>query len=221
MGKLNAIGNILCGLSLLVFSNVVNAQYLDSTINYFIQGRIVSPWELSLQFGQVKLDGNSGKTAKGSLIIEPVSRNSSNDAVALTWKPKGIKTKWGSVDVNVMTMNIINTQAHIDLSSVKKDVAIAFDIKVIKKPKELVNLSIESNWDWKTRSSFALKQVLNRLPENEWVTVPIPLICFDNGKIEYDKLTTIFMLQTAGKMKVELGDVRLMAYPADKVTCPS
>ena len=208
-------------LAFVLSSAVTQAQYLDPISNYLIQGRSVGPWELSLQFGQVKLEGNSGETARGSLIIEPAKRNSDNDVVALTWKPKGIKTEWGSDDLNVMTMNIINTQGAINLSSVKMDAALAFDIKVIKGPKELVTLSIESNWDWKTRSEFALKQVLNRLPEGKWITVPIPLSCFDNGKLDYEKITTIFMLQTSGRMAIELGDVRLTAYPADKVQCPN
>jgi hypothetical protein len=203
-----------------ILSPLLFAQNLDHNINYFLKGRSVGPWELSLQFGQVKLDGNNGKTARGSLVIEPSNRNGENDAVALTWKPKGIKTEWGTDDVNVMTLNLINTQGVIDLSSVKNDAALAFDIKVIKGPKELVTLAMESNWNWKSRSEFPLKQVLNRLPKDEWLTIPIPLQCFDNGKLDFKKLTTIFMLQSSGKMQIELGDIRLTAYPAAKVNCP-
>jgi hypothetical protein len=218
MKWLTKSGIVLC---IWVLSPLLLAQNLDHNINYFLQGRSVGSWELSLQFGQVKLDGNSGKTAKGSLVIEPTSRNTENDAVGLTWRPKGIKTEWGSVDANVMTMNLINTKGAIDLSSVKMDAALAFDIKVIKGPKEFVTLAMESNWDWKTRSEFPLKQVLNRLPDDKWLTIPIPLQCFDNGKLDFKKLTTIFMLQTTGKMQIELGDIRLTAYPADKVNCPT
>lgn len=204
---------------LFVMGLPTQAQYLDPTANYFIQGRSVNPWELSLQFGQVKLKGNSGKTVRSSLVIEPASRNSENDVVKLTWKPKGIKTEWGSVDKNVMTLNLTNTQGSIDLSSVTNEAALAFDIKIIKAPKELVTLAMESNWDWKSRSEIPLKHVLTRLPKGEWLTLPIPIKCFDNGKLDFKKLTTLFMLQTSGRMQIELGDIRLTAYPRDKMNC--
>lgn len=204
-----------------LFSSMqIHAEYLKPDINYFVQGRTIPPWELSLQFGQVKLDGNSGKTTRSSLVIEPSTRNIKNDAVKLTWNPKGIKNQWGSIDTNVMTLNLTNTKSLIDLSSVKMEAALTFDVKIIRSPKELVTLFMESNWNWKTRSTFPLKQVFNRLPKKEWVTVPIPLRCFDNGKLDFEKISTVFMLQTAGKMKLELGDIRLTAFPAENVRCP-
>lgn len=208
-------------LMLMLLNVPIQAQYIDPNINYFVQGRSVTPWELSLQFGQVKLEGNNGSTTRNSLVIKPATRNIENDIVSLTWRPKGIKTEWGGDDINVMTMNLMNTKAAVDLSSVKMDAALTFDVKVIQSPKELVTLSLESDWNWKSRSSFPLKQTLNRLPKKEWVSVPIPLRCFDNGTLDYEKITTIFMLQTAGKMKIELGDIKLTAFPADKLICPS
>lgn len=82
INKPRIISSLLGGMAL-VLSTMLYAQYLDPNINYFTKGRVVSPWELSLQFGQVKLDGNSGKTARGSLIIEPATRTSENDVVVI------------------------------------------------------------------------------------------------------------------------------------------
>ena len=208
-------------LMLMLLNVPIQAQYFDPNINYFVQGRSVTPWELSLQFGQVKLEGNNGSTTRNSLVIKPAIRTSENDVVSLTWRPKGIKNEWGGDDINVMTMNLMNTQTTVDLSNVKMDAALTFDVKVIQSPNELVTLTLQSNWNWKSRSAFPLKQVLSRLPKKKWVSVPIPLRCFDNGTLDFEKITTIFMLQTAGKMKIELGDIRLTAFPADKANCPS
>ncbi|MCF2950268.1 hypothetical protein L0668_19325 [Paraglaciecola aquimarina] len=199
---------------------VIFANPLDHNSNYFVQGKGVGPWELSLQFGQVKLDNNSGKTVKGSLTASPTKKVKDNDSVSLTWRPRGVENEWGSADLNVLTMNIINTKGLVDISSVKDLAALTFDIKVNRKPKELVELMMESNWDWQTRSKFPLKNVLSRLPKKKWTTVPIPLKCFENDKLDFSKISTIFMLQTSGRMEIELGDIRLTGFPADKVKCP-
>lgn len=206
--------------TLFVCSSSVFANTLDSNINYYINGKSVAPWDMSLAYGKVILAESTGKTVMGSLMAKPASKKSENDALRLTWNPRGVKTEWGTVDKNVLTATLTNTQAQIDLSPVVQQAALAIDVKVIKRPKKLVDLTMECGWNWKCRSTIPLKEVLRKLPKKKWVTLPIPLRCFSNDNFDMSKVTSIMQLQTAGKMELELGDIRLTAFPADKVTCP-
>lgn len=193
------------------------AETPDPNSYYLHQGNSVEPWELSLNFGKVVLDGEkSGKTVRGSLTASP---GTLNHTVNLKWSPKGVKNEWGSENQNVLTMNVINRLNLVDLTSVVDQAALVFDVRVIRAPTKNVELTMECNWDWKCRSSIPLKQPLRSLPKKEWVSFPVPLKCFDKDGFDFSKLSTSFMLYSAGKMEIELGDIRLAAFPADQVQC--
>ncbi|GAB5379468.1 MAG: hypothetical protein Alis3KO_28640 [Aliiglaciecola sp.] len=186
----------------------------DPTIHYFVEGRVQAPWELSLEYGQRPID-EEGKasTVRNSLSLEAIENEAGTDVVKLTWKPKGIKNEWGAINESILTATMTNTQRWIDLSNIKDQAALAVDIRVIAPPKELVEWTLESEWNWQERASFPLKNVLKRLPKKKWVTIPIPLKCFDNSNLNFEKITSIMQLKTAGKMTIELGDIRLAAAP--------
>lgn len=195
----------------------VSAQTPDPNSYYLHMGQAVSPWELSLNFGDAVLDQDrTGSTLRNSLIARPGSVDS---AVNLKWSPKGIKNEWGAADQNVLTMSIINRQGLVDLTSVVDQAALVFDVKVVSPPNKHVDLMMECNWDWQCHSTIPLKQPLRRLPRNEWVSFPVPLQCLDNDAFDFSKISTSFMLYTSGKMEIELGDVRLAAFPPDQVKC--
>ncbi|GEA01571.1 putative glycoside hydrolase [Alteromonas macleodii] len=186
----------------------------DPNIHYFHEGLVISPWELSLNYGKNSIDENGyASTVRNSLVLRAVEGKNGNDAIQLKWKPKDIKTEWGGIDKNILTATLTNTGGFIDLSSVKENAAIALDIMVLSPPKELVDWTIESEWNWKQRASFPLKNVLKKLPKKEWITVPIPLKCFDGGSVNFSKITSIMQLSTEGKMEIVLGDIRLSALP--------
>ena len=205
---------------MVLLTGTATANPSDPNVNYLVAGNSVAPWELSLQFGKVVLENQSGETIRGSLIAEPASRNGENDAVRFTWSPKGVKNEWGSDDTSVQTITLINRMAHVDISSVIDQAALTMDVRVIKAPNKLVTITLEAAWDWKTRSGVPLKGVFRKIPKKEWISVPIPLRCFlkENEDFDFSKLTGI-QLQTGGKMQIEISDLRLTAYPADKVNC--
>lgn len=209
------------GLVLVLVISFTNAtaQGLDPNMHYLIKANAVAPWELSLNFGNTLFENGSASTVKASLAGEPATKEVENDSILLTWKKRSVENQWGGQDEGASTLNIMNKQGAIDLSSVKDQAALVFDIRVLKVPSERVELRMESNWSAKQRGSVPLKSVFKRLKKKQWITVPIPLQCFDNGDLDFSKITTIFMLHTEGKMRLELGDVRLSAFPQDKVKC--
>ena len=206
---------------MVLVTGVAAANPSDPNIHYIVAGRSIVPWELSLQFGKVMLDDQmAGETVRGSLAASPASRNSENDAIRFKWTPKGVKNEWGTDDVNVMTISLINRMQGVDLTAVLDQAALTMDVRVIKAPNKLVTITLESAWDWETRGDVPLKSVLRKIPKNEWVSVPIPLRCFlkDNQDLDLSAITGI-QLQTGGKMEIEISDLRLTAFPPDKVNC--
>lgn len=193
------------------------AQTPDPNSYYLHQGQAVTPWELSLNFGDVVLNQDrAGKTLRNSLTASPGSMDNS---INLKWAPKGIKNEWGAADENILTMNIINRRELVDLTSVVDQAALVFDVKVLSAPNTQVDLTMECNWDWQCRSTIPIKQPLRKLPKKEWVSFPVPLQCFDKEGFDFSKISTSFMLSTTGKMEIELGEIRLAAFPQDQVNC--
>lgn len=203
----------------ILFLSTPGIANTDPNIHYLIDGKNISPWEFSLQFGQVKYDGKKAATIKGSLTATAAAKAVDGDAIRLKWKPKNVKNKWGTVDKNVLTMNLTNTMKHTDLTSVLDQAALTFDIKVNKPPKKNVVLMLECGWNWQCRTTLPLKNTLKRLPQKEWVNVPIPLKCLINEAFDFSKVTTIFSLETAGKMDIEISNVQLTALPAGEIRC--
>lgn len=214
---LKHFGTVLGLLLASLFPAMATAQSPDPNSTYLYQGSAVEPWELSLNFGKTVLDeSREGSSTRGSLTASPGSQE---NAINLKWSPKGIKNEWDADDKNVLTMNITNRLSVIDLTSVVDQAALVFDVRVISAPRKHVELTVECNWDWQCRSTIPLKQPLRKLPKNEWVSFPVPLKCLNKDGFDFSKLTTSFMLYSQGKMEIELGDVRLTAFPADKVKC--
>ncbi|SET37776.1 putative glycoside hydrolase [Thalassotalea agarivorans] len=195
-------------LSLFTFSLV--AQQSNPTTDYYLAGKPQGSWEFGLQFNQVKMDNNTAKTTKGSLKATPANRNSEGDAVRLVWKPRGVKDEWGGVNKNVLTANILNTYTVANLLPYKDKGVLLLEMKVNKAPRENVELSMESNWDWQTRSTFALKNALKRMPKGEWAMLPIPLSCFNKSDFDFAKVTSPFILYTSGKMDIEISSIRVV-----------
>lgn len=192
----------------------------DPNVNYIVAGNSVAPWELSLNFGKTILENKAGETIRGSLVAEPATRNAEDDAIRFTWTPKGVENEWGADDTGVQTITLINRMAHVDISSVVDQAALTMDVRVIKAPNKLVTITLEAEWDWKTRAGVPLKSTLRNVPKKEWISIPIPLRCFLKDKEDFDfsKLTGI-QLQTGGKMQLEISDLRLTAIRADQVNC--
>ncbi|WP_041522721.1 putative glycoside hydrolase [Gilvimarinus agarilyticus] len=192
---------------------------LNHNIFYIDQGDAVKPWELSLQFGQVLLENKAGATVKNSLVAERATRETDGDAVRFIWNKKKVLTEWGGQNEAVSTVSLINKEGFIDLAEIKDQAALVIDLKVLERPKEHVTLSIESNWNWESRASIPLKNVLRKLPKKEWVSLPLPLQCFKGGDVDFSKLTSMMLLHTDGNLELEISGVRLAAFPPEQVTC--
>ena len=201
-------------------AGTATANPSDPNVHYLVAGKSIAPWELSLQFGNVVLENQSGQTVRASLVAEPANRNGEYDAIRFTWSPKGVKNEWGTDDTSVQTITLINRMAQVDISPVVDQAALTVDLRVIDAPSRPVTITLEAAWDWQTRSGVPLRSALRNIPSNEWISIPIPLRCFlgDNEAFDFSQLTGI-QLQTGGRMELEISDIRLTAYPAERANC--
>lgn len=191
----------------------------DPNIHYVIQGQDIKPWQSSLNFGKTLFNGEQVNTVRNSLTLEPIGDAKKGKVLNLKWKPRGIKNEWGGIDANILTYNVTNTMRHTDLTSIVNDAALTIELKVNKPPKENVELMLECGWDWKCRTKFPLKNALKRLPKGKWQMLPIPLKCLATEGFDFSKVTTIFSLQTLGKLDIEIANIQLTALPAGQVNC--
>ena len=211
---------ILTLSSLALSSKISSAgEDFDANVHYFIHGKSIAPWELSLQFGQVKLIDGKGKTTKGSLKAAKATKQTSGDAIKFTWTPKGVMNEWNIADKNVHTLTLTNTKQYLNLLPVVDTAALVIDLKLLKAPRKHVDITMECNWDWKCRSSLPLKNILKNLPTNEWVSLPIPLKCFDNGKLDYSQITSVMQLYSSDKLTLEINNIRLAAITGNELKC--
>ncbi|GLR70145.1 putative glycoside hydrolase [Agaribacter marinus] len=211
---MNRLSKIVLSTSILVFGFSLQAQM----ISVVEEGKSVSPYELSLSFGKKVITDKKQKTTKGSLIATPFSDDGIS-GVRFKWRPRGVKNEWGGVDTNVQTITVINRQRHENLADDYAQKAINVRTKVLRKPDDFVKLTMECNWDWQCRDSVQLKGALSRLPKGEWSNVTIPLACFDQNKIDFSKVTTPFMLQTSGKMELEISSISIVTLDEAVTKC--
>lgn len=212
--------SVLC-LSALLFTIFTASAKFDPNIQYLVHGKPVTPWQFSLNFGQIPFDDKTVSTAKGSLTASYSENQKKQNAIRLVWKPKGIKNEWGMTDRRPLTATIINRQGAVNIAPVVENAALTFDIKVNKPPKNNVELMIECGWSWECRSTFPLKNVLKRIKKKTWTTIPIPLKCLTNERFDMTKVTTIFSLYTDGKLDIEISNIQLTALaPNMDISCP-
>ncbi|NVK23933.1 MAG: hypothetical protein HWE10_03300 [Gammaproteobacteria bacterium] len=200
-----------------LFSNGSSA--MNPNIDYIVNGDVIKPWRLQLEFGKKVYNNNKVSTLRRSLTVEPIAVSKDAKAVRLNWQPKGIANEWGAVNKNILTATLVNSKKMIDLSTVVDRAALTLELKVNRSPQENVDLMMECGRNWQCRSRFPLKNVLKSLPENQWSIIPIPLKCLVQDGFDMSKISSIFGLQTEGKLDIEIANIQLTSLPEGNINC--
>ncbi|WP_016957583.1 putative glycoside hydrolase [Catenovulum agarivorans] len=196
-----------------VLSSVAFAA--DPTSVFVAQGQPNSPWKFSvgnaLGWG-IAVENQVGKTKRGNVTVEPISKTTTNDAIKVKWRGRNKKAAWYS--------NITLNGHKIDLSSVEDTSALQLQIRVVEQPTSVAKISMRCNWSNKCDSELALNPVLKQMPKNEWTELTLPLNCFNqDGKFDFKNLTDIFAISTQGKMELDIANAYLVALPAGHTGC--
>ena len=209
---------------LLTLSVNANAIEQNPVSSYLFQGKPVKPWIPSVGNGLewfIPVVDQNAETKRKNLTISPAKKSEAGDALSVVWKGKKVKNEWGG---NTLYDSSFTLGRHkIDISSVKDHAALAIEMKIIRAPTENTHLAIQCKNDNNNCSSqFHIKHVLKNLPEEEWITLPIPLACFSKTSkgddFDFSNVTAM-SIATQGKLELEIATIALVALPEGQVGC--
>lgn len=174
--------------------------------NYLLNGVAVPGWELAL--GDETEWYQPQKENMGLSANKAISFNQQDNALHVKWRSK---KKEASVSLNGPAIN---------LSQLDDTIALAIEVNVgTKKLRNPIQLSMSCGYS--CRGTVTLNPLLDVLPRNEWITLPIPLRCFKNTGTDFSKLDSPFGLQTKGKLDISIRNVRLTKVPEGFDLCKS
>lgn len=188
----------------------------DPVSSYLTEGKTVGSWKMTVGNGlnwSIPVKNQEAKTARGNLTVSPTSKNGEDDALNLRWKGKKVKTEWGGNALYDTSFNIRNN--NIDISSVAEVAALVIDIRVLRAPNENAKITMQCNNNNDCMGEYSVKGLFKRVDKDKWLTVPIPLSCFnDSDDFDFSKITGVFTISTQGKMEIDIANIGLAGLPA-------
>jgi beta-glucosidase len=158
----------------------------------------------------VRADVSSGShaTRAGGLNVVPVDRAAQEDARLLTWS--GAATAFFGVE----------STASVDLQrEANGQLSVGFDYQVDGAPSAAVELAIECGAN--CRGGVPIARLLAAVPAGKWQHLKLPLSCFAAAGANMGRVTAPFVLSTAGKLAMRIGDIRLETGIDDATPCPA
>lgn len=191
----------LLSIALLSAACVANAQTPNPKAHYVHQAAPVAGWHMALGdesewYQPVK--GTQQNSLNKAISVEKVTVDD-KEGLRLTWKKKD---KDGAFSV---------LGEAIDIKALESTIGLAIDLRVEKKLKH--NLTLSMDCGYPCRGSVKLNPILEAYPQNEWITLPIPLRCFAQNGTDLSKMNTPLHFQTKGKFQMVVGEVRLIQLP--------
>lgn len=178
-----------------------SAQSPNPKSHYLHEAAPVAGWHMALGdesewYQPVKGDKQNSKNK--AISIEKVTVDN-KQGLRLTWQKKD---KDGAFSV---------LGQEIDIKALEPSIGLAIDLRVEKRLKQSLTLSMDCGYP--CRGSLNLKPILEAYPQNEWITLPIPLRCFSQNGTDLSKMNTPLHFQTKGKFQLVVGEVRLIQLP--------
>lgn len=193
------------GLGVLSFS--AWSQTPNPKTTYMVEGQIVSPWQPVLgdeSNWYQPVEGEKATSSNKGISYEKVV-DDGKTATQITWNSKKKDAAF----------TIAGSKTN--LSALPKTVGLVIDLKVHNKLRNPLTLSMDC--EYPCRGSVNLKPLLDAYPTKEWITLPLPLRCFSQAGTDLSKVNSPLHLQTQGKFKMSIGNVRLVQLPADVPLC--
>ena len=151
------------------------------------------------------LEGNTGESDKRKVKMEPTTFRNEGDAVKVTWNKKQI---WGSVAITGRTT---------DLSKYENSAELSMVVKLHKKPRSLVKISLNCGKD--CNAEFPLTPALKNAPLNQWFALPVALNCFSAKGADLSKVQTPLNIGTDGKLELSIADVKILPLKEGEKGC--
>jgi hypothetical protein len=175
-----------------------DAPQFNPNFHYFIGGKVIGPRTFVLgdpaNWG-IELIDLSGHTANKKVKVQPEDYRSKNDALHIVWS----KAK--------MNGQIALYGTPINLSAVRDQVTLVFDVKVERKPTSDVTVAMDC--EYPCRGTFNAANVLRKFPKGEWRYFSLPLTCIRGNNFDLSKINGVFLMATEGAMELSIANIRL------------
>ncbi|WP_245923150.1 glycoside hydrolase family 3 protein [Leucothrix arctica] len=142
-------------------------------------------------------------TNQGAVSTKPINYQSQYDAVSVTFNgksPAQIYTQYAD-ELGQNQQRYLNA-----------DATLQFDIRMHQLPTS--SMMLAQHCVYPCMAQIKINDFLPAV-SNKWSTLKIPLSCFADNGMEYQKMNTPFLLFTAGKAQFDLGNVRLVPKSVD------
>lgn len=192
-----------------IFTSFVLAQSLNPNYFYYYQGQAVErSWSVGDTGNWTKnLENGAARSSTGKVEAKLDNYNGEGDAIRGIWSGKKERAQIA------LYGNAIN------IKEFEHQAALAFEIKVNRKPTKPVELSMDCGWP--CRGTVQLRETLQGAQKGEWFLLPVPLNCFSTGAENFDltKINGVFLLATEGKLDVSIANIRLELLPEGEKGC--
>jgi hypothetical protein len=195
-------------IALNLFSGVAISNEVNFKYNYLTDGSAISPWGASVgnkNNWYIPFSGDIAETKDGDLKVSPSIIDAEKKGLLLTFQGKN----------SVATLSLSGPS--IDVSSIENQAALAFDFLLESKVTQ--PLSISMGCTYPCKGTVNISQMLKKKPQNIWITFPVPLNCFSKNGANLSKITSPFIIESAGKLKINITNIRLIQLPEGEKGC--
>jgi hypothetical protein len=174
------------------------APQLNPNFHYFIGGQVVGARGFNIgdpTNWSINLIDLTGHSAGKKIRVTPEDYQGKNDALHVVWS----RAK--------MLGQIALYGDPINLSAVRDQTTLVFDVKLGRKPTRDVTIAMDC--EWPCRGSFNATNTLRKLPIGEWRYFSLPLNCVRGDKFDLAQINGVFLMSTEGVLELSLANIRL------------
>ena len=143
--------------------------------------------------------------ATGAVTATRTDRRAQEDSLRLVWS--------GAAEASA----VVEQAMPIDLTrETNGQLSVLVDYRVGTKPTGPVMLAVSSG----QKTAFVpIAGALNAAAPGTWVQLAVPLRCFADGGADMARVTRPFVLTTAGRLAIDISDIRIGSAPPGPVSC--
>jgi beta-glucosidase len=143
--------------------------------------------------------------ASGAVTATRTDRTAQEDSLRLSWSGAGEASA------------VIEQAMPVDLTrEANGQLSLLIDYRVGTKPTGPVTLSMASG---QKVASVPVAGAFNAAAPGTWLQLAVPLRCFSDGGADMARVSRPFVLTTAGRLAVDVSDIRIGSAPPGPVSC--
>jgi beta-glucosidase len=186
-------------------SLVTQAQAQDFPI---FDRRTISPWRMFVgdrENWQQAIVGSDQVSAANAIAITTTDRRVQGDSRRLNWTGRS-DAQWYLQATRAMDL----TEWH------QRDAVLEMELAVHEPPTRAVELRVDCQYPCGAKADVT--RLLRAAPKDEWVRLSLDLECFRSSGLALNRVDTLPLIRTAGRLSLSVAKVRLVANQGSNAT---